>query len=164
MLTEFEKIHNEAMTVLNYIISNLNNNSEFYEGDFNYEYSTFEESLKSYCDKYASFYLNNGEGKIFFNSLVLIVETIVGCDADAYYEDFFRPAELLTYYLGKIISQDNGLKKEIYEWLADFCRDFEDDMIVKDYFKLFINGEKIYPGDNYYTDYDDFNKMIQVFK
>lgn len=81
-----------------------------------------------------------------------------------YYEDFFRPAEFITYYFGKNISHDNEVKDSIHEWPVDFCDEFEEDMLVKEYFKPFINGEKIYPADNNYTDYKDFNKMISAFK
>lgn len=146
------------------IINGLNNKPDFYESSIGFEYSSFEESLKSYCDSYCMVYINNNRSKEFFSSLTSIVECIVDCDCDMYYENFFRPVELITYYFGKIISIDAGLKDEIYQWLYDFCREFEEDMIVEEYFEPFINGGNIFHADEYYTDYGDFNKMISVFK
>ena len=89
----------------------------------------------------------------------------MGQKPNYYDEDFFRPVELITYYFGKLInSSDDNLKNEIHRWLVNFCNDNYDDMIVTDYFKPFLYGEKIYHADNYYVDYKDFNKMISVFK
>ena len=138
------------------ICYNLKNNPEYYEADISYEYSPFEESLKSYCDSY----INIVDGKDFFNSLVNIVQIIAEYD----YEDVFRPVELITYYLGKIIFLNDDLRDVVYNWLAGFCRDFKKDWIVEEYFKPFINGKMIFHADEYYTDYDDFNEMISVFK
>lgn len=158
------KMHDSALKSLKHIIQGLNNDREFYEIDIDWEYTPFEDSLKSYCDSYFDFYLDNGCGEVFFNSLVSVVEAIVECNAENYYEDFFRPAELITYYFAKIASHDDDLKDLIHDWLVEFCSDFEGDMIVDDYFKPFIDGEKISNSDNYYADYADFNRMILVFK
>lgn len=164
MEAEFDEIHEKASDNLDYIIRHLINDRQFYDADFEFEYTLFEESVKQYCDSYCEFYLRENRAEMFFNSLIRIVENVVNCDADMYYEDFFRPAELITYYFGKIISHDNELKYSIHEWLVDFCDEFEGDMLVEEYFKPFINGEKIYHADNNYTGYKDFNKMISVFK
>ena len=164
MVNEYNKIHSKALKCLNNTINSLENNREFYECDIEYEYTPFEEEIKNYCDSYAEFYLANNESGEFFDSLKKVVECIVECNADMHDEDFFRPVELITYYLGKIISSDEDLKENIYDWLVDFCEEYEGDMIVEDYFKKFINGKKIYHADTYYTGYDDFNAMITVFK
>ena len=84
--------------------------------------------------------------------------------ADMYEEDFFRTAELITYYFGKIISTDEDIKDIVHDWILDFCRENKGDMIVEDYFNHFIKGEKIHNSDSYYTNYSDFNRMILVFK
>ena len=81
-----------------------------------------------------------------------------------YDEDFFRPAELITYYFGKIISSNSNLKVVIHDWIVEFSNEYECDMIVEEYFRPFINGEKIYHADNYYTGYRDLNRMMRVFK
>lgn len=156
--------HEKALNVFNKIINGLKNDPGFYMLDISCEYTPFEESIKSYCDSYFKFYSVNDELEFFFNSLTVIVEAIVENGSEEYYEDFFRPAELLTYYFGKIISSAIKLKEDIKNWLADFCKDFKGDIIVDEYFKPFIDGKKIYHADIYYTDYDDFNMMIEVFK
>ena len=62
----------------------------------------------------------------------------------SYDEDFFRPIELITYYLGKlIISSEDDLKNKIHAWLLDFIDEWEGDMIVEEYFKPFVNGERV---------------------
>ena len=161
---KFDETHIKALKSLNSMIDGLKNLRWYYEADIEYEYSPFENSIKEYCDKYCEFYLMCNEAELFFDSLKSIIESIVDCNADMYYEDFFRPVELITYYIGKIISSDNGLKDKIREWMADFCSEYEGDMVAEEYFRPFISGEKIYHADNYYTDYDDFSEMISVFK
>ncbi len=164
MMNDYEEVHKKASENLNYMIDSLKNQRWFYEGDIEYEYTPFEEKIKNYCDSYAEFYIKNNESGVFFDSLKMVIEAILECNADMYDEDFFRPVELITYYLGKIASSDSDLKKNIHDWLADFCDENEGDIFVEDYFKKFISGEKIYHADNYYTGYNDFNKMIMVFK
>lgn len=161
MTSEYDEKSSKA---LNYMIKGLENDRWYFEGDIEYEYTPFEEEIKDYCDSYFEVYIANGEGVEFFNSLKSVVEAIVECNADMYDEDFFRPAELITYYLGKTVSSDDDLKVKIREWLVDFCDVYEGDMLVEDYFKPFLNGERIYHADNYYTGYDDLNKMMRVFK
>jgi len=163
-MDEYDTIHRKDSKMLNHMINGLKNDRWFYECDIEYEYTPFEEEIKNYCDSYFEVYIANDKGVEFFNSLKSVVEAIVECNADMYDEDFSRPAELITYYLGKTISSDDNLKVKIQEWLIDFCDEYDEDMLVEDYFKPFLNGEKIYHADNYYTDYDDFNKMMKVFK
>ena len=148
MTSEYDEKSSKA---LNYMIKGLENDRWYFEGDIEYEYTPFEEEIKDYCDSYFEVYIANGEGVEFFNSLKSVVEAIVECNADMYDEDFFRPAELITYYLGKTVSSDDDLKVKIREWLVDFCDVYEGDMLVEDYFKPFLNGERIYHADNYYT-------------
>lgn len=158
---DYDKASGEA----EYIVRRLNSDYEFYECDFEYEYTPFEESIKRYCDSYADSYILGGDGEIFFDSLAAIVEAVAGCDGECYDEDFFRPIELITYYFGRLIySSDDVLKDKIYSWLVSFCDEYYDDMIVIEYFRPFLNGEKIYHADNYYTDYKDFNRMVLVNK
>ena len=164
MVEEFDKVHNKALKSLNSMIDGLENDRWFYEGDIEYEYTSFEEEIKSYCDSYAEFYISNNKTEKFFDSIKKVVEAIVECDADMYDEDFFRPIELITYYLGKIISSDSNLKEDVHDWLEDFCDENEGDIFVEDYFKPFLKGDKIFHADNYYTGYNDYNKMIGVFK
>ena len=161
MTTEYDEKSSKA---LKRMIEGLENDRWYFEADIEYEYTPFEGDIKDYCDSYFEVYIANGEGVEFFNSLKSVVEAIVECNADMYYEDFFRPAELITYYLGKTVSSDDNLKVKIREWLIDFCDVYEGDMLVEDYFKPFLNGEKIYHADSYYTGYDDLNKMMRVFK
>lgn len=164
MVEEFDKNHSKALESLNYMIKGLKNDRFYYDLDFECEYTPFEEDIKDYCDSYAEFYIKNNMSREFFNSLKIVIEAILECNADMYEEDFFRPVELITYYLGKIVSSDVDLKQDIHDWLCDLCDENDGDIFVEDYFKKFINGEKIYHADNYYTDYNDFNKMIRVFK
>lgn len=158
------KMYEQAQKKLNYILDSLKNDRCFYECDINCEYTSFEESLKSYCDSYGNLYIQNNDCELFFSSLKSIVEAIVECLADMYDEDFFRPAELITYYFGKIVTNDISLKDEVYNWLSDFCRKYDGDMLVVEYFEPFINGESIYHADDYYTGYDDLKEMMSVFK
>ena len=164
MVDKFDRVHTKALKSLNYMIDHLKNDIWFYEADIFNEYTPFEEEIKYYCDSYANHYIANNEAEQFFNSLIVIVESIIQYNATPYYEDFFRPVELITYYMGKISSSDADLKSEIYDRLDEFCNKYEGHDIVKNYFKKFIKGEKIYHADNYYTGYDDYNKMIRVFK
>ena len=163
-MIESSETHNKALRYATSMIKGLENDRYYYDADFECEYTSFEEDIKNYCETYCEFYLTNGDAEMFFDSLTRIVNAIVRCDADMYDEDFFRPAELITYYFGKIISSDNDLKKEIHDWLVEFSREYEGDMIVEDYFRPFLKGEKIYHADNHYTGYDDLNAMMRVFK
>lgn len=163
-MIESGETHNKALRYLTSMINGLGNDRYYYDADFECEYTSFEEDIKNYCETYCEFYLTNGDAEMFFDSLTRIVNAIVECDAEMYDEDFFRPAELITYYFGKIISSDNDLKKEIHDWLVEFSGEYEGDMIVEDYFRPFLKGEKIYHADNYYTGYDDLNAMMRVFK
>lgn len=161
----FDETNSNASKYVKYMLNALRNDRQYYECDFEYEYTPFEEDIKQYCDSYADFYISNGKGEIFFESLASIVEAVVECETDAYDEDFFRPFELITYYFGKLIfSAEDWLKNSIQKWLVNFCEEFNDGMIVRDYFKPFLSGKKIYHADNYYTGYPDFNKMISVYK
>lgn len=64
------------------MIDGLGNDREYYEADFEYEYTPFEDSIKAYCDGYCEFYLMSDEAELFFDSLKSIIESIVGCNAD----------------------------------------------------------------------------------
>ena len=161
---EFVETHTKALKDVKTMIDHLENDRWYYEADIEYEYTSFEINIKKYCDLYCEVYISNDESELFFDSLTKIVEAIVECNADMYDEDFSRPAELITYYFGKIISSDDDLKEHIYNWLLNFCEEYEGDMLVEDYFRHFINGEKIYHADNYYTEYKDLNRMMRVFK
>lgn len=161
----YEEININASNSLKYMINALNSDFEFYECGFEYEYSPFEQSIKEYCDSYADFYIEHNANEIFFNSLVSVVEAVVNCNANYYDEDFFRPIELITYYLSKlIISSEDDLKNKIHDWLLDFIDEWEGDMIVEEYFKPFVNGERVYHADEYYTGYNDFNEVISIYK
>ena len=162
--SNFDEINDEAESYLKYILDNLNNNYEFYEADISYEYTSFEESIKKYCDSYFEFYLVNSSCDVLFNALISVFEVIIGIDSSMYYENFFRPVELMTYYLGKLVISEAMMKNKVYSWINKFIECNEEDMIVEEYFIPFINGEKIYHADEYYTDYDDFNKVVRVFK
>ncbi len=159
-MKNYETQNNE----LNSIIDGLENDLWFYEVDIEYEYTPFEEAVKKYCDSYWEYYMANNGVKLFFDSLTRIINAMVKCCTYMYDEDFSRPAELITYYFGKIISHDNDLKDYIHDWIMEFSHEHEEDMIVEDYFKPFIKGEKIYPADSYYTNYKDLNQMLRVFK
>ena len=161
---EFDETHGKALKKLNRMIDSLENDRWYCDGDIECEYTSFEQDIKNYCDSYYEFYMSNGESELFFEALTKIVEAIAECSTDMYDEDFFRPAELITYYFGKIISSDNDLKEHVYDWLENFCEEYDGDMLVMDYFKPFINGEKIYHADSYYTGYKDLNRMMRVFK
>ena len=163
-MTEFSKTHKKALKDLNSMIYSLENDRWYYDADIECEYTPFEQDIKSYCDGYFEIYMANNGQDLFFDSLTRIVNAIVECNADMYDEDFFRPAELITYYFGKIISSNTNLKDTIHDWIDEFSDEFEGDMLVEDYFRPFINGEKIYHADNYYTGYDDLNRMMRIFK
>lgn len=73
--------------------------------------------------------------------------------------------ELLTYYIAKsYYVADYNLKDKIYNWLCDFFHDNEDEIICTDYFCQLIEGNEICPTDEYYLNYDDFDKVISAFK
>ena len=163
-MAEFGETHKKALKDLNGIINGLENDRWYFDADIECEYTPFEQDIKVYCEQYCEVYLTNNEAELFFESLIRIVYAIVECDADMYDEDFFRPAELITYYFGKIISSDNNLKDRIHDWIVGFSVEFDGDMLVEDYFRPFINGERIYHADNYYTGYGDLNRMLSVFK
>lgn len=57
-------------------------------------------------------------------------------------EDFFRPVELIVYYVGKIISSDSTLKDKIRDWMDDFCSEYEGDMVAEQYFRPFHKAVK----------------------
>lgn len=163
-MDEFEKTHKKALRNMESIISSLKNDRWYYDADFEYEYTPFEQDIKTHCESYCEFYIINNEAGLFFDSLTRIADAMVACEADKYGEDFFRPAELITYYFGKIITGDNDLKDPVHDWMVEFCHENEESMIVEDYFRPFIKGEKIYHADSYYTGYDDLNRMMRVFK
>lgn len=166
MTLEFETINQKASDYLKYILKDLEMDPDFYGADFEVEYSSFEQSLKEYCDSYFDFYIQNDAHDVFFDALVSITEAIAECRDDFYYyEEFFRPMELITYYFGKLaFISDYSLKEDIYEWISDFCKENKDDFIVDEYLAVFINGEKISRSDSYYTNYKDFNRMVSVFR
>jgi len=163
-MMEFNNTHKKALNSADSIINSLKNDLEYYDADFEWEYTPFEEDLKLYCDSYFEVYMENNINELFFDSLKRIVNAMVECTSDMYDEDFYRPAELITYYFGKIISTDTGLKDLVHDWLLVFCRENEGNMVVEDYFHHFINGEKIYHADSNYTNYKDLNRMMRVFK
>lgn len=163
-MLKFDEAHRKSLKDVDSIVYSLRNNRWYYDADFECKYTPFEEDIKKYCDSYCEVYISNNEAGLFFNNLTHIVDAIVECDAEMYDEDFFRPAELITYYFGKIITSDDGLKDRVHDWISGFCRRNEDDMIEADYFTPFIKGEKIYHADNQYTGYDDLNRMLGAFK
>lgn len=137
---------------------------QYYECDIGCEYTSFEEDLKLYCDLYADFYIENNACGVFFEALKSISESIIGCSDDFYYyEDFFRPVQLIIYYLGKLIlSSGDNLKDKIYDWLIGFCSKNENDDFVVEYFHPFLEGKKISNSDRQYTNYKDFNKVVSA--
>ena len=163
-MTEFSKKHKKALKDTESMINSLENERWYYDADFECEYTPFEEDIKIYCDANFEFYSANNREDLFFESLTRIVYAIAGCNADMYYEDFFRPAELITYYFGKIISSNSNMKDPVRDWIAEFSDEYEGDMIVEEYFTPFIKGEKVYHADTYYTGYKDLNRMMRVFK
>lgn len=163
-MVEFDEAHRKSLKDVDSIVYSLRNNRWYYDADFECEYTPFEEDIKKYCDSYCEVYILNNEAGLFFDNLTHIVDAIVECDAEMYDEDFFRPAELITYYFGRIITSDDGLKDRVHDWLVEFCRRNEDDMISVDYFTPFIKGERIYHADNHYTGYADLKRMLGVFK
>ena len=163
-MIKFNKTHEKALNNVNNIINSLKNDRMYYDADFECEYTPFEEDIKIYCESYCEFYMENNRTDLFFDSLKRIVNAMFEYSADMYEEDFFRTAELITYYFGKIISTDEDIKDIVHDWILDFCRENKGDMIVEDYFNHFIKGEKIHNSDSYYTNYSDFNRMILVFK
>jgi len=159
-MMNFNEAHEKSLKDMDSIVYSLRNDPWYYDADFECEYTSFEEDIKKYCDSYCEYYISNNEAGLFFDNLARIVNAIVECDSEMYDEDFYRPAELITYYFGKIITADDELKDHVHDWLAEFCRKNEDDMIAVDYFTPFMNGEKIYHADNRYTGYDDLNLML----
>lgn len=128
-MVEFDEAHRKALNDMDSIVYSLRNNRWYYDADFKCEYTPFEEDIKKYCDSYCEVYISNNEAGLFFDNLTHIVDAIVECDAEMYDEDFFRPAELITYYFGRIITSDNDLKDPVHDWISGFCRRNEDDMI-----------------------------------
>lgn len=156
---------NSIQDSLKYIIYELESNPDFYECDIEYEYTSFEESLKEFCDSDIRNCLENNENDIVLDALVSIIESINVIESDMFYENFFRPVELLTYYFGRLILFSEGaMKNRVYNWMYRFIEENEHSMISEEYFKPFIEGDGIYHADNYYTDYDDFKKVISIYK
>ena len=66
MSYSFAEINKKANKSLNTIIDSLTNDYVYYEADFEYEYSSFEEDIKLYCDSYAQVYFDNNACEVFF--------------------------------------------------------------------------------------------------
>ena len=156
--------HDESDKKLKYIINELKNNRQFYESDYFTEYSPFERSLKEFFDVNVITCLEKKEYDYVFYVLTSIIDTLGEIETKCYYEDLFRPVEIITYFFGKlIIISDDSMKKKIYEWIKEYVDENEDTMISFEYFKPFIEGYGIYHSDEYYTDYDDFDDCVLVF-
>ena len=160
-----DEMKKESDERLNHIINELQRNPDYYQVDIEYEYTPFETALKDFYDTYWEFFLSNGYDFQFSISLMLVIHTMNKIESYSYDEDFFRPMELLTYYLGKAISlSSDDIQKFIDNWILEFIKDNEESFIVDEYLKPFYNGEEIYHADEYYTGYDDFYEMISVYK
>lgn len=155
----------KASEAFNYLLNNLYD-YEFYSADIDYEYSPLEESVKSYCDKYITKYLELGKTDKVFDNLKTIMEALLEIEMDTDFDNLFRPVELLTYYFGKLITASDGaMKNRVYTWMYSFVEENEEcSLIVDDYLKPFMEGIKIYHADEYYTDYDDYDEIVQIYK
>ena len=81
-------------------------------------------------------------------------------------EDYFRPTELITYYIAKLITKSHGkLSNTIHNWMYRIAEDYEDESLVADsYFRVFLEGRMIYHADKYYTDYVDYEEVLSYYK
>jgi len=151
---------------LDYILTNLEEDRYFYEGDIDYEYTSFEESLKKFCDENINKLIELDDCEFAWECLSKIIEELYEIDDFSdISEDLFRACELLTYYIGKVMYNSSGaLKNRIYNWIFIHIKECEYSQYVEQYLKPFLNGEKIYCSDKYYTDFDDFDKMILINK
>lgn len=163
-MTEDTVSKEKTIAKLNHILSNLENNSDFYEDDINYEYTPFEESLKDFCDHDINQLIRDKNSGFAWDCLSKIVEKLYELDDYIdFEEELFRACELLTYYIGRVMYHStDDMKNTIYIWIYNHIKENEHSQYVDSYLKPFLNGEKINCSDEYYTGYDDYDKMISI--